>query len=365
MRKSAGLGAPIWIGFAIGIGLAIGLWSSIHRENGDRRSGAVLSQEDARMEVMPVASQEAAMDDSPISVSDDYHEPDIRVYLADEHRVEMVPLETYVQGVIAGEMPLEFHPAALEAQAIAARTYVVRRLWLHDRSGVPVGGADVTNTQDNQIYRSLAEMKELQEKDGDGWLKAKEAVKSTEGEIITYGGEPIEALFFSTSNGYTENSEEVFSAKLPYLRSVESPWDKAESPRAQETVEMKLADFYDKLGVDSIAAGKSAGRTQPIRILAWTEGRRVKELLAGDRKFSGVEVRKRLGLRSAAFDWKVTGDDLILTVYGSGHGVGMSQWGAEGLAKSGKSSHQILEHYYIDARIEQVSKLVKRSGNAF
>jgi len=365
VRKSAGLGAPIWIGYAIGIVLAIGIWMAIHRGDDSRPTAVVLSQGDAGMEETLVVSRDADTGNSPKETASKYHEPDIRVYLADERRIETVPLETYVQGVVAGEMPLEFHPAALEAQAIAARTYAVRRLWLQNRTGVPVEGADVTNTQEHQVYRSLAEMKELQESDVKGWLKAKEAVENTEGEIVTYGGEPIEALFFSTSNGFTENSEEVFSAKLPYLRSVESPWDKAESPRAQETVEMKLADFYDKMGIDSVAAGKSASRTQPIRILAWTEGRRVKELLAGDRTFSGVEVRKRLGLRSAAFDWKIAGDDLILTVYGSGHGVGMSQWGAEGLAEAGKSSHQILEHYYIGARIEQASKLAKRSGTAF
>ncbi|MFC4599722.1 stage II sporulation protein D [Cohnella hongkongensis] len=276
----------------------------------------------------------------------------ISIYVTKTGKVETVPLEMYVAGVVAAEMPLGFRPAALEAQAIAARTYAVRRLWLGERAGK----ADVTDTQEHQVYLSVEEMKRLRENDGEGWEKARDAAARTEGQILVYGDEPIEALFFSTSNGYTENSEEVFSVRRPYLRSVRSPWDQAISERAKETIEFGLAEFYEKLGVETVPAARGE-ETAGIRVLERTEGRRIKTLLAGDRRFSGTEVRRLLGLRSASFDWKAEGGRLTLTVYGYGHGVGMSQWGAEGMAREGYGASQILAHYYTGARLEQVSKL--------
>nr|WP_306220420.1 stage II sporulation protein D [Cohnella sp. WQ 127256] len=285
-------------------------------------------------------------------------QPNIRVYLSESQTVETVSLEAYVQGVVAAEMPLDFEPAAMQAQALAARTYIVRKLWLNDRTGVPVGNADVTDTQTHQVYRSLSEMQQLKQEDREGVLKVEEAVKGTKGKIIVYRDEPIEALFFSTSNGFTEDSEEVFSTKLPYLRSVASPWDKEESPRAEETVEMSLEDFYTQLGVESVSVNASQAGTKAIRILDLTGGHRVKRLLVGSEELTGVEVRRRLGLRSAAFDWKIKDNKIYVTTYGSGHGVGMSQWGAEGMAKEGYSARQIIEYYYSGIDLEEVSKLL-------
>ncbi|TFE28984.1 stage II sporulation protein D [Cohnella luojiensis] len=285
----------------------------------------------------------------------------IKVYLSKSRSIETVPLETYVKGVVAAEMPLDFEPAALQAQAIAARTYIIRRMRLNDHSGMPVINADVTDTQSHQVYRSLNDMRMLQRENKAGWSKVNDAVEKTAGEVITYGGELIEALFFSTSNGRTENSEEVFPNQLPYLRSVASPWDKQESPRAEEAIEMPLKDFYAKLGVGVSPASINLAGTKPIRILEWTAGKRVKLMVAGNKKLTGEEVRNKLGLRSASFDWKIGKNKITLKVYGSGHGVGMSQWGAEGMAKAGKSAYQIIAHYYTGARTEKVSKLANGS----
>ncbi|MCD9022268.1 stage II sporulation protein D [Cohnella sp. NL03-T5] len=300
--------------------------------------------------------------DQPGAPAEKYNQPVIRVYLTDFRVIEKVPLETYVRGVVAAEMPLDFEPAALEAQAMAARTYIIRRLWLEDRTGNPVDNVDVTDTQTHQVYRSLSEMKRLLSENEQGWRKVDKAVSKTAGEIIVYRDQPIEALFFSTSNGYTENSEEVFPAKLPYLRSVASPWDKEASPRARETVEMALTDFYAKLGLKTIPVNIKLQEQANIRILEWTDGRRVKQMLAGGKKLTGEEVRHRLGLRSASFDLKISNNRVILTTYGSGHGVGMSQWGAEGMAKAGKTANQIVEYYYSGTRTEKVSKLVNSTG---
>lgn len=281
----------------------------------------------------------------------------VRVYLTDERRIESVPLETYVRGVVAAEMPADFEPAALEAQALTARTYIVRRLLLGDDSGVPVPGADVTDTQTHQVYRSLEEMDRLRADDEQAWRKADEAAARTKGTVIAYDGQPIQALYFSTSNGYTENSEDVFPARLPYLRSVESPWDREGAPRSQETIEMPLKQFYAKLGIRALPALSLLTGTPKMKITEWTKGKRVKAATVGGKSFTGQELRELLDLRSAAFNWSVKDGEIRITTYGSGHGVGMSQWGAQGMAESGKTAEQIIRHYYPGTELMEVSKL--------
>lgn len=278
----------------------------------------------------------------------------VRIYMTKEKRIESVPLETYVRGVVAGEMPIGFELEALKAQAIAARTYLVRRIVQGDVSGVPVKGADVTDTTEHQVYIPLAELATKWPKDEQkkNMSKLSEAVAQTRGKIITYKGEPIEAAFFSTSNGYTENSEDYWKQEIPYLRSVQSPWDKAISPRYKETVELSLNEFYSKLGVTKKGSAKSS-----IRVVEWTEGNRISRIVIGGITFTGREVREKLGLASSQFTWSVKGNSIAITTYGYGHGVGMSQWGANGMAQSGASAEEILAHYYSSVQVEQASKL--------
>jgi stage II sporulation protein D len=356
-----------WTAFAVGLFAVTIAWFALHRggESSTGRESIVEFISEQTIGEQTAASPDKSDNTAPKkekAIQLTYQQPMIRVYISDSRRIETVPLETYVRGVVAAEMPLEFEPAALEAQAMAARTYIIRRLWLKDQTGIPVDNADVTDTQTHQVYQSLSDMKRLKLENEAGWRKVEMAVNKTAGEIIVYQGEPIEALFFSTSNGYTENSEEVFPAKLPYLRSVASPWDKENSPRARDTVELRLTDFYEKLGVKSMQASVNRPAQENIRVLEWTQGRRIKQLLAGGEKISGEEVRHRLGLRSASFDWKVADNKIVFTTYGSGHGVGMSQWGAEGMAKAGKTAVQIVEYYYSGTRTVEVSKLAKAFG---
>ncbi|GIO12212.1 hypothetical protein J19TS2_17670 [Cohnella xylanilytica] len=300
-------------------------------------------------------------DSRPVSASSRWSERTfVRVYLSDKKRVETVPIETYVRGVVAAEMPLDFEPAALEAQALAARTYIVRRLLAGDRTGVPVPGADVTDTQTHQVYRSLEEMARLKLADEGAWKKADDAAKRTAGRVLTYNGSPIEALFFASSNGYTENSEDVFPYGLPYLRSVESPWDREEASNWKETLEFTAQQFYKALGVKPGGILARAGGRIAARVEERTPGRRVKTLKVGSKELTGIEAREKLGLRSAAFDLKLEGRSVVVTTYGNGHGVGLSQWGAEGMAKRGSTAEQIVKHYYTGIRIEEASKLADR-----
>ncbi|GMK38229.1 hypothetical protein PCCS19_12830 [Paenibacillus sp. CCS19] len=280
----------------------------------------------------------------------------VRVYITKQKRIETVPLETYVRGVLAGEMPIDFELEALKAQAVAARTYIVRRLAMQDRSGVPGKKADVTDTIDHQVYvplKALAELWPAGEERKASLQKLTQAVEETKGEVLTYEGELIEAAFFSTSNGYTENVEDYWQLSLPYLKSVASPWDEEISPRYKQTIEMKEKELYRRLGA------KNDGK--PPRILETTEGHRVKTVVIGGKTFTGREVREKLDLPSSQFEWTISKGKAIITTYGLGHGIGLSQWGANGMAKEGASASEILLHYYTGVKLEQAYKLPELS----
>ncbi|WP_051235934.1 stage II sporulation protein D [Paenibacillus pinihumi] len=273
----------------------------------------------------------------------------ISVQLVSMKRTEEVPLELYVRGVLAGEMPADFELEALKAQAIAARTYIVR----HMSKGLeePV---KITDTVQDQVYIPLKELKKRWGADTEEKLaKLTQAVEETAGQIITYKGEPIEALFFSTSNGYTENSEDYWGNPLPYLKSVASPWDVAASPKYKQRVTMKLSEFYSRLGVKK-------GAEKTLSILGYTEGRRVKKVKVGSKEFTGREFREKLALGSSQFTWDINGNQIELTTYGYGHGVGMSQWGADAMAKRGRSAKQIIAHYYSGTKVEAAPAWLRR-----
>ena len=269
------------------------------------------------------------------------------IYLTREQRIESVTLEQYVRGVVAAEMPIEFELEALKAQAIAARTYIARRFAKLDVSNMPVAGAWVTDTEAHQAY--------LTDEDIDGkWTgpqreanlaKLDRAVRETQNLIMTHGGEPILAVYFSTSNGFTENSEDYWSENLPYLRSVESGWDRNVSPKFRAELRLPKEEFAERLGIDKRKADQ-------IRVLERSEGRRVKKIRIGGKTFTGREVREKLGLPSTAFEIRMDGEEAAITSYGHGHGVGMSQYGAQGMALAGYTAEDILKHYYTGITIE-------------
>ncbi|RUT33779.1 stage II sporulation protein D [Paenibacillus zeisoli] len=290
----------------------------------------------------------------------------VRVYLSKTGMVETLPLEDYVAGVLAAEMPATFELEALKAQAIAARTFIVHRLADGDVSGVPGGAANVTDTVAHQAYLSQASLAKWK-KDGeaDKLAKIRKAVQDTAGTIMTYQGKPITASFFSASSGYTENSEEYWNQRIPYLRSVASPWDAKLDPTYKETVTLKLSSVFQKLGLNQPSVPAAAGLNQKggnlFKILSSTTGHRVKEAEIAGSKFSGREIREKLGLRSSQFRFDITGDQVKITTYGYGHGVGMSQWGANGMAQEGYTVTQILRHYYTGISFDQASRLLPKS----
>ncbi|QDY84460.1 stage II sporulation protein D [Paenibacillus polymyxa] len=288
-------------------------------------------------------------------------EPDVRVYVTSTGRTESLPLEQYIVGVVAAEMPPSFEEEALKAQAIAARTFITRRLLAGDTSGAPAG-ADVTDTVKHQAYISKAKLAREWGHSGKSadLAKIRQAVRDTKDTIMVYEGKPITASFFSTSNGYTENSEDVWAKAVPYLRSVSSPWDKQLAPRFAETVTLSRQNVFDRLGLSraAVTASTGGGSMPEIRILSKTEGHRIKKIEVGGLVFTGPEIRNKLGLRSAEFTWKTEGDRIAITTYGYGHGVGMSQWGANGMAKEGHTATQILLHYYTGISFANASRIL-------
>lgn len=297
----------------------------------------------------------------------------VPVYLQQEERIETVPLEAYVRGVLAAEMPALFEIEALKAQAIAARTYIVKRAMQRNFADMPAaaGAAWVTDTVEHQAYLTKQQMLEQwgEASFAAHFEKLTRAVLETAGIVLTYKGELIDAAYFSTSNGFTENAEEVWSNEVPYLRSVPSPWDAALSPRYKQVTSMSVSEFYQRLQLNGNGEGGNAGVKLPIlSILEHTSGQRVKMLRVGDKRFSGKEIREMLELPSSDFQFMLTPQRIEFTTYGYGHGVGLSQYGAQGMALAGKSAEQILHYFYQDVNIESLpwtheslADLVKKS----
>ena len=266
----------------------------------------------------------------------------IRVKDVEQNKVIKVPFEEYIKGVLAGEMPASFELEALKAQAVAARSYVLVQANKNKDNEY-----DVVNTTDNQVYLTDEKLKEKwQEKYIEKISKIKKAVEETKGEYLSYGNQIVEALFFSTSTGVTENSEDVFSSKVPYLRSVSSSWDET-SPVYKDTSTYNLKSFYQKLGLEY-------NEKINIEILEKTKTGRTKRIKINNKEFTGREVASKLSLRSNYFNIIQNSNAVTITTKGYGHGVGMSQYGALGMAKEGYKYDKILKYYYQNVEIKKI-----------
>lgn len=271
----------------------------------------------------------------------------VRVNLLREHRIITLGLETYVRGVVAAEMPASFQLEALKAQAIASRTYIVRRLGTSATTTVTDGvqhQAFLTDAKLRRIWGTAAYTARM--------ARIEQAVQATTGEILTYKGAPIDAAFFSTSNGYTENANEYWTTAVPYLRSVRSPWDREVSPKYVHTVRLSSRAFARALGLPTTALSHKTGRLgAPI---TYTTGRRVGALQLGGRTFAGRQIRERLRLASSSFTiTRAASGTITITTHGYGHGIGMSQYGAEGMARKGYAAEAILTYYYRGVQLEK------------
>jgi len=252
---------------------------------------------------------------------------------------EPIPLEEYVVGVVAAEMPANFHPEALKAQAIAARTYVLKT--------TNNGQLEIEPTVMKQVFYDEDTRKEnWQTTFDENEQKIREAVKSTEGEVLKYNGELITAMFHSMSNGMTESAKNYNGTDLPYLQPVVSTDFHAEN--FVSTKNFKLADWNRLLNVNM-----TLDDIKKIKIVRNDTGR-VEKIVAGGKEWPGRDIRTKLELRSTDFDIKVVNNEIQVMTEGYGHGVGMSQYGADAMAKQGSTAHEILNHYYTNITIEKM-----------
>ena len=259
--------------------------------------------------------------------------------------VNIVPVDDYLLSVVPEEMPTDWPAEALKAQSVAARSFALKSRGRHAAEGY-----DLCTTTHCQLYKGIASEK----------TASTAAVRATRGEVLTYGGQPIEALFHTDSGGMTESSEDVWGSHVPYLRAVRDtplgtmPWTKTMSTAA---LEQKLA-----------AKGHNIGRLRAIELTPLAIGRAAKDRTASGRvkamtvtgtkgtaTLSGNAWRSLLGLKSTLFSAKLTKDSVTFTGFGAGHGLGISQWGAERLAETGKSYADILHHYYTGVTLQHNS----------
>lgn len=264
----------------------------------------------------------------------------IRVNQVSKNKIITIDLEDYVRGVLAGEMPVSFKMEALKAQAVAARTYALKRINKNNKY-------DVVDTVMNQVYIDDDTLKIKWGTMYNTYMnKIRKAVEETNGEYVDYKGNYADTLFFSTSVGNTENSEEIFGNKIEYLQSVSSEWDKEVSPVFEEKNIFTRNTFCNKLGLTDCSKIY-------VNISNETSTGRVKTISINNKNFTGEQVAFKLGIRSNYFSIYIENNNVVVVTKGFGHGVGMSQYGAEGMASNGYTYKEILEHYYQGTKIKK------------
>lgn len=268
-------------------------------------------------------------------------EVDNNIYVSvrrSDGRVVSLELEDYVTGVVGAEMPALFSSEALKAQAVIARTYALKANSM---------GQVLSDNESTQSYKDNGEFASLWGGSYSSYYsKIKDAVNSTKGVYLTYNGNYIEAVYHSTSNGRTEDSSNVWGNYYPYLVSVDSVYDNT-NPSFSISKSFSYSDLSSKLGI-------GVNSSSEFNILGYTSGGRVSSISIDGNQFSGVSFRSMLGLRSADFDIVKNDDGVVITTRGYGHGVGMSQYGANGMGKAGYSYSDILLHYYPGVSLGQL-----------
>lgn len=265
---------------------------------------------------------------------------DCEIYIKVSGSNEKLKLEEYVMGVIAGEMPASFHLEALKAQAIAARTYAVKT--------TNYGKMAIEPTVLKQVYYDEEKRKENWKTSYEEYEeKIRKAVESTAGQVIVYEGELITAMFHSMSNGMTESAKNFSGTDLPYLQSVVSIDFQNSNYIATKKISL---EEWNKL----LKGNWTLEQIKKIKTKKNDTGR-IEKVILGNKTWTGREFRELLNLRSTDFQIKINGQDIEIITEGYGHGVGMSQYGANTMANNGKNAYEILKHYYQNTEIEQLA----------
>ena len=280
-------------------------------------------------------------------VSHDYSKyGNIKLLHKKSGQIEEIPIDEYLYGVVSAEMPANYDIEALKSQAVAARTYTIYQI---SNNNGKHGEADICDdstccqawiSKEERMQRWSEEEKE------NNWEKIVSAVNSTAGQIITYNNKAINAFFHSNSGGITETVANVWNGSdLPYLKSVETSGEEGYSQYSSEVIISKT-DLLEKLKKEYSDIKINFDEKECIKILDYTESGRVRTVKFGNTEIAGTKVRSIIGLKSTNFSIKIDGNSISFSVKGYGHGVGMSQTGADSMAKQGKNYEEILKHFY-------------------
>ena len=282
------------------------------------------------MEV-PNSSEEENSSDEGVQVVLSYNQDETDAFTMD--------LEEYIIGVVAGEMPASFSMEALKAQAVASRTFALYKM-------DSVQDYVLSTTINDQVYITIDDMKEKWGDDFDYYYqRVHDAVLSTEGEVLTYQGAFASTYYFAISNGYTDDALTVFHEDKDYLVSVESSWDKNYKSYTS-TYTLSKESFCNKLGVSC--------ETISISNVLRADNNYVRSITINGTTFTGIQVFQKLNLKSTDFTITLNGENVDILTYGFGHGVGMSQYGAQGMATEGATYQDILAHYYQNTEITKL-----------
>lgn len=303
--------------------------------------GAYLAAGGPAAEPEPAAPETAAV----------HHDRDVTLTIQDGDTTEQMTMERYLTGVVRGEMPASFEMEALRAQAAAERSYVYYQLAAGRKDAHP--DADFcTDHTCCSAYLSETAAREKWGGDFAPWnTRVEQAVSDTDGQVVLYNGRPILAVFHSSSAGRTAAAGDVWSGDLPYLVSVDSPEGEETVPNYYSTVTFTAAEAKEKLLAAHPELKLSGTPDRWFGAAAENGSGRVETVSVGGTDIEGTELRRIFGLRSACFTVAADSESVTFRVTGYGHGVGMSQYGANQLAREGKTWQEILEWYYTGATV--------------
>lgn len=267
--------------------------------------------------------------------------------------VEEVDLEQYLYHVVSAEMPADFELEALKAQAVVARTYTLFKAQNKKHENADI--CDESTCCQAWISKEDRLARWEEGKRESNWQKIEQCVQETRGKIVTYNKEPINAFFHSNSGGRTELPVNVWGGSdFPYLQVVETAGEEGYSQYASE-VELSKEELLEKLKEKYADIQIDFAKDEEIKILEYTDSNRVKTVQFGNHQLSGVETRTLLGLKSTNFEISKEAETIKFKVKGYGHGVGMSQTGADTLAKQGKNYEEIIHHFYANVEIQEIN----------
>lgn len=269
--------------------------------------------------------------------------------------VEEVPIDIYLCNVVSAEMPADYEIEALKAQAVVARTYTIYKAQNPKHENADI--CDDSTCCQAWVSKDTRLSRWEESKRDSNWQKIEKAVNETAGKIVTYDGKPINAFFHANSGGTTELPVNVWGGSdLPYLQVVETAGEEGYTQYSSEVI-LSNAELIEKLKVKYSDIQINFNNAEDIKIKEYTDSNRVKTVKFGNHELSGVETRTILGLKSTNFEITKENDNIKFAVKGYGHGVGMSQTGADTMAKQGSSCEVIIKHFYKDVEIKDINDI--------